>query len=291
MKIGIRLPHHLEPSGQALRRFSVRAEELGFDSLWTNDHILVPIEHYSRHGRMLESITTLAYIAAVTATITVGTSVLLLPLREPILTAKQLSTLDRLCGGRLIVGVGVGWLEEEFHLLEKDFRRRGRILEEQIELLRVIWGGSVISHKCQFCNVVGVRLGPAPHVPGGPPLWIGGSSETAAKRALRLKCPWHPNHLSPAEIDEMRDQLTDSGSTKTLRISAHNRAVLGSGDTENDVDHARVVAGSSGRILNTLEAYANAGVEHMVLSIDGLGVSSEQIEWFASTILDEAHKL
>lgn len=140
MKFGICLPNFGNNlSREILVASAVEAEKLGYDSVWTTDHMTTGAAHPYPYGKILESLTTLSFIAAKTETIGLGTSVVVMPLRPTLLTAKQLATIDFLSGGRLTVGVGAGWEPTEFRAFGVDFRKRGKLLEEQVRLLRVLW--------------------------------------------------------------------------------------------------------------------------------------------------------
>jgi alkanesulfonate monooxygenase SsuD/methylene tetrahydromethanopterin reductase-like flavin-dependent oxidoreductase (luciferase family) len=140
MKIGVNL-HNYGPfaTKPAIDAIAGRAEALGYDSIWTADHILLPQTEPEPFGQLLETLTTLSYIAANTARIALGTSILVLPQREPILVAKQAATIDELSGGRLTLGIGVGWIEREFDYLGADFVARGDRADEYIAALRELW--------------------------------------------------------------------------------------------------------------------------------------------------------
>lgn len=174
------------------------AEAAGFDSLWTFDHVVVPrrIEStypYAKSGKapglataaMPDSMVWLAYVAAATSTITLGTGVMILPQRNPVVLAKQAATLDFMSGGRLRLGVGVGWLKEEFDALGVPFEHRGARAEEYIAAMRALWSSDSGSFGGEFVSFTDVQSLPAPPH-GAVHIAIGGHSEAAARRAGRL---------------------------------------------------------------------------------------------------------
>ena len=197
MKIGLHLPH-VGPlaTREGLTGFAQAAEEHGFDSLWVSDHVVVP-RHldssypYSRDGGFpvppelpfQEPVATLLFVAGVTQRAKLGTTILVIPMRNPIVTAKQLATLDVLSGGRLILGVGAGWMEEEFELLGVPFERRGARLDEYIRLFRALWTEDNPSFKGKFWQVEDVGFAPKPVQKPCPPIWTGGHGERALRDA------------------------------------------------------------------------------------------------------------
>ncbi len=178
------------------------AESAGFDSLWTFEHVVVPLEYRSRYPysptgtapgladlEMPDPLVWLAYVAAHTSTIALGTGILILPQRNPVVLAKQVATLDVLSGGRIRLGVGLGWLEEEYDAVGVPFAHRGARTDDYIEAMRTLWGSDDASHHSEFTSFSNVRAWPRP--PGGAVhVTIGGHSEAAARRAGRLGDGW-----------------------------------------------------------------------------------------------------
>jgi probable F420-dependent oxidoreductase len=178
------------------------AEAAGFDSLWTFEHVVVPLQYQSRYpyspsgtapglenAAMSDPLVWLAYVAAGTTTIALGTGVLILPLRNPVVLAKEVASLDALSGGRVRLGVGVGWLEEEYHAVGVPFTRRGARVDDSIAAMRALWNSDDASHHSEFTSFSNVRARPRP-AGGAVHVAIGGHSETAARRAGRLGDGW-----------------------------------------------------------------------------------------------------
>src|SRR5262249_26963989 len=139
-RFGIHLPHAGERATPALiRRFALQAEALGIADVWVSDHIIFPRTQFLRPLPFYEPVVTLTWVAAVTQRVKLGTSVLVLPIRHPILVAKELATLQNLSNGRLILGAGVGWLEPEFAAVGAPFHARGRRMDEGVALMRAVW--------------------------------------------------------------------------------------------------------------------------------------------------------
>jgi probable F420-dependent oxidoreductase len=183
MKYGLRIPSFaLGPRTatlDAMGRYLRRAEDLGFDSAVTIDHLLLTPPAYA--CTWLEAMTTLAALAGVTRTIRLGTMVLVLPLRNPVYFAKEWATLDVLSGGRTILGVGVGWHEEEFGLMGVPYRERGGRTSEAIELLKALWAGDGVTYEGKYYRIRNVTVDPKPVQSPHPPIWIGGGTQPSEK--------------------------------------------------------------------------------------------------------------
>ena len=198
MKLAVEFPSVLYREGPAAVADLARAiERIGFDQLDVFDHVVMghPLEGraagpYPAAMPIMEALTTLAYVAAVTERIGIGTEVLVLPQRQPVLVAKQVSTLDTLSGGRVRLGVGVGWQESEYEALGMDFHTRGAAMDEAIALLRACWTEPSITAEGEHYPVQAMAMEPKPPQTGGPPIWIGGGSPAALKRAGTIGDGW-----------------------------------------------------------------------------------------------------
>src|SRR3972149_7643713 len=163
MQFGIGLPNYGRgTTWDAVRRVALAAEELGCDSVWTTDHLIVPREDIEPYGTILESLVTLAMVAAITRRVKLGASVLVLPQRNPVLAAKQIATIDAASGGRMIVGLGVGWNEREYKNLSANFHNRGRRLDEDISLLRTLWASESANFQGKYTQVTDSIFSPLP---------------------------------------------------------------------------------------------------------------------------------
>jgi probable F420-dependent oxidoreductase len=165
---------------------------------------------------ILESLATLGYIAAVTSRVTLGTEVLVLPQREPTLVAKQVSTLDTLSGGRMRLGVGVGWQESEYEALGEEFHTRGKRMDDAIQLLRAYWGEAHVSFSSEHYRAVEMAMEPKPPQGARLPIWIGGYSDAAFRRAGRLGDGWVASRVSDEEsarraLDAIRRHAEEAG--------------------------------------------------------------------------------
>ena len=259
MKFGVFLPSHgPAKSVQAVKQVAQAAEQAGFDSLWAADHILVHEQH-SDHS-MIETFVTLGYVAAITERVTLGTTVLVLPQRDPILAAKQAASVDQYSNGRLILGVGVGWMEEEYGYLRTDFRQRGRIMDEWIDVMRVLWNEDQPTFRGEWISFEESLFEPRPVQEGGPPLTIGGVSDAAIRRAATRGDGWQPIHVEPEVVAAGVAKLRAWANGKPKRVIFHSRAEIGEG-----ADPAVTpICGSISAIIDRIGRYAEAGVEHML---------------------------
>jgi probable F420-dependent oxidoreductase len=185
---------------ERIRQVAVAADRLGYHVLWTAEHVIFPSEvttPYPYGGRfpypvtdpILDVVATLSYVAAITSRIRLGSSVMVLPYRNPIVLAKQLATLDVLSGGRLLLGVAGGWLREEFELLGVPFSERGARMDEYLTLVRALWTEDRVTFSGRWFTLRDAAFFPKP-IQQPPPIWIGGSSPAALRRVARLGDGW-----------------------------------------------------------------------------------------------------
>lgn len=191
------------------------AEELGYATAWLPDHVLPPGEYGATFGGVYEPLVTIGHLSAVTERIRLGTSVLVAPLRNPFVLAKQVATLHRLSAGRVVLGLGVGWNEPEFAALGADYRRRGAVTDDALDLLRHLFtGGSAPYRGRRFSYDEGV-FAPVPETP--VPIMVGGNSDAALRRAARSADIWQGLPTSPAEFAERARRLVDLGEGRAVR--------------------------------------------------------------------------
>lgn len=274
MRLGAKLPH----SGEiALRRapadMARELEEAGFDSIWVSDHIVFPVETTSRYpfaedGRptwpfdapYLEPMVVLAAVTATTRRATIGTSVTIAPMRNPVLLAKQAASIDVMSGGRLVLGVGTGWLREEFEALGADFEHRGAVLDEWIEIARACWTGRAGPYQGKHYTIpVAIHSQPTP---AGPlPVLIGGMSRHALRRAGAVANGW----LGQYALDTMSER--DVGAS--VDVMRHHASEAGRPDAD-----LRVVIRITGAttkpeaVAARLGNLAEAGVTDVVVDVD-----------------------
>ncbi len=202
MRIGLHLPQMGSATAEDLARVARRAEASGYASLWVSDHIVVPAAGGTIPAiEIMEPIATLAYVAAATSSIRLASSVIVVPYRNAIHLAKELATLDRLAPGRIAAGVASGWLEAEFRALGASFKDRGRYTDEAIRLMRACWASDTPEFAGEFFKLSGMRFGPRPAA-GAIPIWVGGISRRAVRRAVELGDGWHGTRMKPAQVAE-----------------------------------------------------------------------------------------
>jgi len=194
-------------SPDGIRRVADAAEELGFDSVWTTEHIVVGPEGVNPYGRVYDPFVTLGWISGWTERIGLGTSIVLLPLHNPFHVAKEVATLQELSGGRVTLGVGVGWHRDEFDFMGMPFEGRGRRADESIRVMRALWSGerSFDGRYWSFHDATA-----EPHPSPQPEIWVGGSSERSIRRARLLGDVWHPSRGSdPGHVRQVKDDHPD----------------------------------------------------------------------------------
>ncbi len=281
MRFGVAVPQafaFLEPQAQQV--LATRAEELGYDSLWVSDHIIVPEGSSYIPESMLEPLALLSWLAARTGSITLGTSVLVLPYRDPVFLAKHLATIDVLSGGRLVAGVGVGWLAEEFTALSAPYDERGAMTDEYLRVLRNLWETDTSTFGGRWKQYDGMRMSPkaSPERSGTIPLLVGGNTGAAIRRAATLGDGWHPINLSPG-------QLSDGATRYRSACNAANHdpgpivlRCMPAGRTAPEGGRWPFT-GSTAESASELRAYAAAGCDEIMLS------------WGAKTVEDLVGRL
>ena len=279
MKLGIMFANtgeFIQPEG--VRGLAQAAEAAGIESLWTVEHVVVPVGYrsrypYSKTGRMPGSediaipdpLVWLGYAAAVTTTLRLATGVLILPQRQPAYVAKQFATLDVLSGGRAIAGVGVGWLAEEFAAVGIPFAERGARTDESIQALRSLWSPRTEPFRGRFYQWEAVESNPRPVQPGGIPIVVGGHSPAAARRAARLGDGFFPARGGLEELARLFAVVRE----ECERIG-------------RDPAEVELICGGRVRAPEDLEPYAALGVGRFVVSppaqdVDGVRQGLERL--------------
>ena len=197
MHLGVILPNYGAGSTvDGIRRTAEAAVACGYDSVWTTEHIIVGPEAVDPYGRVYEPLSTLAWIAGFAPGIGLGTSIVLVPLHNPIQLAKEAATLQELSGGRFHLGLGIGWHEDEFRFMGVPFRGRGRRADEAIRLMRALWRGER-DFRSEHWSWEDATFEPLPDP--APEVWVGGGSDRAIRRALELGDVWHPTRSTGPE--------------------------------------------------------------------------------------------
>ena len=251
---------------QALVDLAVRAEALGFDSVWAHDHVFNVGHVRERIGGRpyYEPLTLLSYVAARTSRVRLGTSVLVLPYHNPIRLAKVAATLDVLSGGRLILGVGVGAIEQEMEAMGTPFKERGRFSDEAIAAMRALWTQAEPRFDGTFSRFAGMPFSPKPVQKPSIPIVIGGVSPAAIRRAARMGDGWQPLGLSPealrAGITTLREAARAHG-RDAAQIPVSLALSLGTGRA------GRATLGTEpAEIARTAKTYADAGLDALLVS-------------------------
>jgi probable F420-dependent oxidoreductase len=270
-------------------RLAQRADRLGFNSVWVTDHIVLPTQSrspypYSASGAFpthpaadyLEPLTVLSYLAACTERVGLGVSVLILPHRNPLVAAKMLSTLDVLSGGRVIVGVGVGWLAEEFEALGlPPFAERGAYSDECLRIFKELWTKDEPVFEGRYHRFRHIKFAPKPLQQPHPPIWVGGQSRRAMRRAGEFGDAWHPigqrppADLAPEELSRCLQVVRDAAARAgrdPQRVGVAFRAPLSLGKDPEPTGR-RLLTGSPGQVVDDIKRYRDAGVQHMVFDV------------------------
>jgi probable F420-dependent oxidoreductase len=289
MEIGLFAPlGNGNASAEILRALGREAEDRGFESIWVAEHVVLFDDYesqypYAADGRfpgggdtgLLEPLTALTYLAAVTDRVRLGTGICLVPQRNPVYTAKQVVDLDNLSGGRVDFGVGVGWLREEFDVLNLPFEDRGARADEYLQVMRSLWTDEVSSFKGEHYDMPECRMYPKPVQTPHPPIHVGGESNAALRRAARHGDGWYSFNRLPADLDEPLARLdailADEGRSRAdlqLTVSPYF----------NPVDAAAV------------EAYRERGVDRLVVLCLAFTVDMlrEQLDTLVTTVLEPA---
>ena len=201
-----------EATPEGIIETACKAEELGFDAVLLNDHIIVDGSPRAlpSWGNTYDPLIALSYVAARTTRIRLGTSVLIMPYRNPVATAKMLATLDQMSGGRVIAGVGAGWCEAEFAALGVPFQERGARTTEYLRLWQACWGPDPVTFHGQFLSFADMYTKPKPLQQPYPPIWIGGASRPALRRAAEFAQVWQPTPMALADLRKCQAYLHEA---------------------------------------------------------------------------------
>lgn len=284
MKFGLIFANTVRFAGRdGLIELATNAESAGFESVWTVEHVVFPDGYesaypYDGSGKMAMAADTdlpdpliwLTWIASVTERLRLGTGILILPQRNPVVLAKEVATLDWLSGGRVELGCGVGWLREEFDALGVPFERRGARTDEYVEVLRTLWTDDHAAHDGEFASFSGISVNPKP-ANGTVPIHIGGHTEAAARRAGRIGDGFFPGKGDlPTLIDIVRQTAADAGrDPEAIEITAGSAGVLGDDP------------------VGAVQELADLGVDRVVTpAFAFLGDTADQLAGYAERVID-----
>lgn len=304
MKFGVFLPVSGRAASGVLMDAARRAEALGFEAVWAADRIVTPWEirtpyPYSADQRFivppeapfLEPLSCLAYLAGGTEKVRLGMSVLVMPYRHPLYWAKIATTIDQLSRGRLILGVGVGWMVEEFDALGVSFKERGAMADEALELLTVIWGEERPRFEGRFYRFAEIGFAPKPLQKPRIPIWVGGEGARAQRRAGRYGDAWFPYfvRITPRELaarfDNVRRAAAEAGrDPERVRLQCCLPIELTPEPVSQEPDR---LIGSPEQLATALRAFQSVGVEHVALQfmVPSWPRRLEQIERFAREVM------
>ncbi|MBA2314845.1 MAG: TIGR03619 family F420-dependent LLM class oxidoreductase [Chloroflexi bacterium] len=253
-------------TGEGIEAAAATSERLGWSTVWTTDHVLVERANARDYGRIFEAILTLTWVGARHPGLRLGTSVLVVPQRNAVVLAKELATLDALSGGRAIAGVGIGWNEAEFANIgaADRFHVRGAYLDETIRLWRHLWAGSGEPFDGRFHPLTDYAFEPLPRQGARLPVWVGGGSVAALRRAGSLGDGWHSSALGPdayaSRVPAVRAAAEAVGRPMPI-LSARVRVRF---DEAEGSGYA--LRGSPEEMAGDVRAFAALGVEHLALS-------------------------
>lgn len=305
MKYGVFLPvSGRAASRKTLMQAAQQAESLGYDSVWAADRLVMPwkIETaypYSKESTFIvppdrpffDTLTCLAFLAGCTEKIQLGMSVMVLPYRHPLHWAKIATTIDQLSTGRLIMGVGVGWMEEEFTAMNAPFKERGAVSDEQLTLLKQLWTEEHITFKGKYYNVDDIAFNPKPYQKPRVPIWVGGEGKYAQRRAARYGDAWFPYfvRITPAELAERFDYVRkiarEAGrNPDALALACCLPIELTPDDAQQEENYLK---GSVEQVTDRLKMFEKVGVTHIGLQfmVPHYPERQEQIERFAREAL------
>ena len=294
MNFGVWLPNcrHLA-TPDIIRGTAVRAEQLGYDSVWVSDHVVVPHANVVNFGETVyDPLVTLAVAAGATSRVRLGTTVLIVPYRNAVVTAKMISSLDALSGGRVVLGVGAGWVAAESTTLGVPFAERGAMTDEHLRAMQELWTRREPSFAGKYTQFSGVTFEPKPVQKPHPPIWVGGHSRAAVRRTAEFGAAWHPINRPPEELRAGRAELARlcqaRGRSAPPALTLRNDVcVLGPGrSVRPSARGGHVLAGEPAALVDQLAALADCGVEHLViefLAADGRELD-DQMATFAERV-------
>lgn len=270
MRVGVVFPQtELGGDAGAVRAYAQRVEELGYTHVLAYDHVVGadPTVHegwngpYDVHTTFHEPLVMFGYLAAITTTVELVTGVIILPQRQTALVAKQAAEVDLLSGGRLRLGVGIGWNAVEYEALGEDFSNRGKRSAEQIELLRLLWSDQTVTFDGNFHKVTGAGLAPLP-VQRPIPVWIGAASEAGYRRIGRLADGWFPMMGPGSGLDYARGIVE-----KAAVAAGRDPAAIG-------MEGRASWSGDDDAAISEVTAWADAGATHLSINTMGAGLST-----------------
>jgi len=294
MKFGVWIPNCRDlATPEIVRNTAVRAEQLGYDSVFVSDHVIVPNVYVERFGAAIyDPLITLGVLAGATTRVLLGTTVLIVPYRNPVLTAKMVSSLDALSGGRVVLGIGAGWVPEESAALGVPFAERGAMTDEYLAAMRELWTNPSPSFNGKYTQFSELHFEPKPIQKPHPPIWVGGHSPAALRRTAAIGTAWHPIGQSVETVRAGRAQIEQLCKARgratppaaTMRIDTH--ISQGGRPVPSPIHGTSMLQGKPEALVEQIREYAAAGIEHFVLEFlvaDGAELD-EQMELFVEYV-------
>jgi probable F420-dependent oxidoreductase len=293
MQIGIWIPSVRGLARPDVIRHSLAlAEQLGYDSIWTIDHVITPRADIAQFGVLYDPLVVMALAAGLTERVQIGVSVLVLPYRHGVLTARMVASIDDLSGGRVILGVGSGWNAAESAVLGLPFDERGPMTDEWIRVMRELWTNPEPSFSGRYARFSDVVLNPKPAQKPHPPIWVGGSSAAALRRTVEFGDAWHPINRT---VDQLREGLAEiarlcdrfgraTPPALAPRVDAH--LVVDDGGAPPSVHRGHMLEARPDQMVELVEEQRALGVEHLVLEFVARDAAHyyAQVETFASEV-------
>lgn len=283
MKFGLSLPNFgRDASKKNIVQLALTAEEFGFDSIWLSDHIVIPVSHIGFGYNFYEQLVTLSYLSSITTNIKLGTSVLIIPYRNPVELIRIISTINILSGGRLILGIGTGWMRDEFNTLGSDYENRYILTEEFIKIMTELWSYDKDEITAGSTNLYGYKSKQKPLQKPYPPIWIGGNSRNAIERALKIANGWHAVGLTPAELNDLIPIIKGKIGSMKYKYKGNEDFVISlrrnvqiTDDKSMESGDNETLRGTVKKITGGLISYRESGVDYMVIQF--LAGSFEEI--------------
>jgi probable F420-dependent oxidoreductase len=294
MKFGVWIPSVRRlASTEVIRRSIVQAERLGYDSIWTIDHVIAPRNNAVQFGLVYDPLVVLALAAGLTERVMLGVSVLVLPYRHGVLTAKMVASLDDLSAGRVILGVGSGWNAKESAILGLPFELRGAMTDEWLRVMLELWTNPNPSFEGTFTQFSDVDFRPGPVQQPYPPIWVGGHSPAALRRTAQFGDAWHPINRSPDELRagwaaiERRCERNGRERLPLLAPRYDTRLIVDDGGFPDTPHAGHQLDATPRHLAERVEELRQIGAEHLVLEFVARDAEhyAAQVEAFAREVL------
>jgi probable F420-dependent oxidoreductase len=312
MEIGFGIPNRGPLATlENLSAMAQKGEEMGFDIVSVSDHIVVPntidsVYPYNESGKFvssaageyMEQLATISYLAGITSSIRLLTSVMVVPHRSPVLTAKILATIDVLSRGRLVVGCGVGWMKEEFEAIDAPpYEERGQVSNEYLQIFKELWTSDSPEFHGKYASFSNITFAPKPVQKPHPPLWIGGESPPALRRAAQLGDAWYPIGSNPQfpvgtikQYAEYRDRVRENARKVDRDPASLDFAYSVSWNNESEAEmvdgERRILTGTPQQLVDDIKGLEELGVNHLLLNLqaEDLDATLARMEGFATKV-------